>query len=210
MDAPSLAQRKSFDGRCSFEIKEGKKKSDGVDYFSLALSTLTSSSLLFFVPLLLPCLRSLKPSLLAFSNLARAERCRRRCSPEGVVVQLLLLLQASASRRRRRRRQHRLQRVLTSSHLDEQRARFAGMLLRCCLRERRDTCIWSSLLARIVVQMVSGACPTGGKEKRKGDRRRRRPTATLVRPLVSSRSDIHCRVVLHSRSHARCLPHAQR
>ena len=38
--------------------------------------------------------------------------------------------------------------------------------LRCCLREWIDTAISSSLLARILVQRIPGACPTRGKAKK--------------------------------------------
>jgi hypothetical protein len=102
-----------------------KKKSDG----DALLQSLSSSSLLQSLLLSLFFALAKTLPLKVFSNLARAERCRRRCSPEGV----LLLLQAWASRRRRRR-QHKRSIVLSSR--DEPRARFTGTICAAvCMNE---------------------------------------------------------------------------
>jgi ABC-type arginine transport system permease subunit len=104
-----------------------KKKSDG----DALLQSLSSSSLLQSLLLSLFFALAKTLPLKVFSNLARAERCRRRCSPEGV----LLLLQAWASRRRRRRRRQHKQSIVLSTR-DEPRARFTGTICAAlCMNE---------------------------------------------------------------------------
>ena len=103
---------------------EKKKKATATHFFSRSLLLLFLLLSLFFA------LAKTLP-LKVFSNLARAERCRRRCSPEGV----LLLLQAWASRRRRRRRRQHKQSIVLSSR-DEPRARFTGTICAAvCMNE---------------------------------------------------------------------------